>query len=128
MGLIRQESNFKSQAKNNISSSYGYSQALDNTWGSYQKSVAPNANRTNFDDSVKFIGWYMSGMSKSINVKMNNYKSLYLGYMIGPTGFKRYKNGTFKNKKNLSWSIYLSQKVKIYTDKYMHQLKSCPIK
>ena len=128
MGLIRQESNFKSDARSKISSAYGYSQALDNTWKSYQKSVSPSANRTSFDDSVKFVGWYMSGMSKSINVKMNNYSSLYLAYMIGPTGFKRYKNGTFKNRKNLESFLDISQKVKTYTDNYIHQLKSCQIK
>lgn len=128
MGLMRQESNFQSHAKNKTSSATGFSQALDNTWGSYQKSVSSSANRTSFDDSAKFIGWYMSGMSKSINVKKTDYQSLYLAYMMGPTGFKNYKKGTFKNKNNLKHFISISKKVKSYTDTYQQQLRSCPIK
>ncbi|AIT08609.1 hypothetical protein LO80_00545 [Candidatus Francisella endociliophora] len=127
MGIIYQESRFKAEAKSKYSSAYGYAQAIDGTWKHFQQEVKTNAKRNNFDDSVQFIGWYMSQLSKSLNLKMSDGYNLYMAYMLGATGFKRYKNGTFKNKAKIQEDKKLAAKVKAYTNAYTNQLRKCKI-
>lgn len=125
MGLIYQESRFNANAKNPNSTAYGYSQAIDATWKHFQQEVKANARRDNFDDSVQFVGWYMAQLSKSLKLKMTDSYNLYMAYMLGATGFKRYKAGTFKDKVKIQEDKKLSKKVKNYTNLYASQLKKC---
>ncbi|MEY8767918.1 transglycosylase SLT domain-containing protein [Francisella philomiragia] len=127
MGLIYQESRFDAEAKSNYSTAYGYAQAINNTWKHFQDEVKPNAKRNNFDDSVQFIGWYMSQLAKSLKLKMSDSEDLYMAYMLGATGFKRYKDGTFKNKAKIEEDKNIANKVKAYTALYKSQLKDCKI-
>ena len=127
MGLIYQESRFKAEAKSKGSSAYGYAQAIDGTWKHFQKDVKSNAKRNNFDDSVQFVGWYMNQLAKSSKLKMTDSYNLYMAYMLGATGFKRYKAGTFKNKAKIVEDKKLAQKVKDFTKHYQAQLKKCKV-
>lgn len=114
MAIIYQESRFNADAKSKYSSAYGYAQAIDGTWKHFQQDVKSNAKRNNFDDSVQFIGWYMSQLSKSLKLRMTDSKNLYMAYMLGATGFKRYQAGTFKNKAKLEEDKKIATKVSGY--------------
>lgn len=127
MAIIYQESRFDSEAKSKYSSAYGYAQAVDGTWKHFQEDVKSNAKRNNFDDSVQFIGWYMSQLSKSLKLRMTDSENLYMAYMLGATGFKRYKAGTFKNKAKIQEDKKIAAKVTNYTKLYNSQLKGCKI-
>lgn len=127
MALIYQESRFDANAKNKYSSAYGYAQVIDSTWKHFQQQIKSNAKRNNFDDSVKFIGWYMAQLSKILNIKMTDYSNLYMAYMLGATGFKRYKAGTLKNHVKIAQDKKIALKVKDYTNLYKSQLRKCPL-
>lgn len=127
MGVMYQESRFKSDAKAVGSSAYGYAQAIDSTWKHFQEDVKANAKRDNFNDSIQFMGWYMAQLAKSAKLKMTESENLYMAYMLGATGFKRYKAGTFKNKAKLVEDKKLAEKVKNFTKLYKSQLKKCKI-
>ncbi|WP_150464310.1 transglycosylase SLT domain-containing protein [Francisella sp. XLW-1] len=127
MGLIYQESRFDAEAKSSYSTAYGYAQAINSTWQHFQEEVKQNAKRNNFDDSVQFIGWYMAQLSKSLKLKMSDSENLYMAYMLGATGYKRYKAGTFKNKAKIEEDKNIANKVKAYTNLYKSQLKDCKI-
>lgn len=127
MGVMYQESRFKSNAKAVGSSAYGYAQAINSTWKHFQEDVKANARRDNFDDSVQFMGWYMAQLAKSAKLKMSESENLYMAYMLGATGFKRYKAGTFKNKAKIIEDKKLAKKVKNFTSLYKSQLKKCKI-
>ena len=127
MAIIYQESRFDAEAKSKYSSAYGYAQAIDGTWKHFQQDVKSNAKRNNFNDSVQFIGWYMSQLSKSLKLRMTDSKNLYMAYMLGATGFKRYKAGTFKNKAKIEEDKKIATKISNYTKIYQSQLKNCKI-
>jgi hypothetical protein len=84
LAIIRQESTFKFDAKpprkkllgfipwKRPSNAYGYAQALDSTWASYQKDTGRRgADRDDFGDAIDFVGWYthqsqtVAGISKT---------------------------------------------------------------
>ena len=78
MAIMFHESKFRRKAKpprryilgvipgKRRSTAYGYSQALDSTWQAYiDQSRNYGARRTNFYDSIDFVGWYMN---KSTNL------------------------------------------------------------
>ncbi|MED7788744.1 transglycosylase SLT domain-containing protein [Francisella sp. 19X1-34] len=127
MAIIYQESRFDANAKSKYSSAYGYAQAVDGTWKHFQQDVNSNAKRNNFNDSVQFIGWYMAQLSKSLKISMSDSKNLYMAYMLGATGFKRYKAGTFKNKAKIQEDKKIAEKVSNYTKAYQSQFKNCKI-
>ena len=71
MAIMHQESRFKAKAKPprrkilwfipgpRPSNSYGYTQALKETWQIYQRDAGNyGADRDDFADSIDFIGWY----------------------------------------------------------------------
>ncbi len=134
MAIIRQESSFDSNAApdrekilgfipwKRPTTAKGYSQAIEGTWEDYQKETGQKrATRSNFDNSVDFIGWYLS---KAPSVKVRSYEvdKLYLAYHEGYGG---YKKKSYKDKK---WLIDVARKVKYNAVRYERQLKSCPLK
>ena len=127
MALMYKESTFNAEAKAKTSTAYGYAQAIDGTWKHFQEDVKSSAKRNNFDDSVQFIGWYTAQLSKSTKLKMTDSYNLYMAYMLGATGFKRYKAGTFKNKAKIVEDKKLAQKVKDFTKQYNSQFKNCKV-
>lgn len=135
LAFVRQESSFRHDARpirknkwyemgtNYASTAYGYSQALDNTWKDYQnKTRQPFKDRTSFNDSVHFIGWYNNISVNKLNLSRLDSYSLYLAYHEGWTG---YKNKSYKNKKFLKEA---AKKVDYWSMKYSKQLNNCKFK
>ena len=133
MAIIWKESNFRSDVRppkkytffglipnGRVSSAYGYSQALDGTWDWYQKETGNGwASRSDFDDSVDFVGWYMAKTRRTNGLSMTDAYSQYLAYHEGHTGFKR---GSWKSK---SWLKNAASKVSTQANRYERQLAGC---
>jgi hypothetical protein len=74
MSMMYQESSFKAKARppkdyvifglipcGSISTAYGYSQAKTPTWDDYKRETDNSwADRTDFDDAMDFMGWFIS--------------------------------------------------------------------
>ena len=133
MAIIRQESSFNPNAKpdrekvlgfipwKRKSSARGYSQAIEATWEEYKKETGSRwARRSNFSNSVDFIGWYLS-KAPGAGVRRYEADKLYLGYHEGWGGYKR---RTYKNK---DWLLDVARKVKFNSIRYKRQLTNCPI-
>lgn len=103
-----------------ISSAYGYSQALDGTWREYQR-ITENygAKRTNFEDAVDFIGWYLNRSVRRLGISNRNAYDLYLAYHEGDYGFKK---GTHLRKPSIR---RYARKVQRTAVDYMNQINSC---
>ena len=134
MAIIRQESSFNPNAApdrekvlgfipwKRPSSAKGYSQAVEGTWEQYKKETGnKEARRSNFDDSVDFIGWYLSKAS-SVRIRSYEVDKLYIAYHEGYGGYKR------KSYKDKAWLKDVAKKVKYNSIRYQRQLKSCPLK
>ncbi len=134
MAIIRQESSFNSNAApdrekllgiipwKRPTTAKGYSQAIVATWEQYQKETGQSrARRSNFGNSVDFIGWYLS---KAPSARIRNYEvdKLYLAYHEGYGGFKR------KSYKEKPWLLDIAKKVKYNAVRYERQIKNCPLK
>jgi len=107
MAVIRHESRFVGDAEaprryhfgfipgKRLSSAYGYSQALDPTWGEYQQRTGnSDGERDEFEDAVDFVGWYLNRAHRSLQISRSDGYNLYLVYHEGHRGFLRqgYKN------------------------------------
>lgn len=132
MAIMHQESRFKGDAKpartkllwiipwTRPSSSYGYTQALDQTWEHYKKSAGKHfVSRSNFSDAVDFIGWYGYTAHRKLGIPKNDAYKLYLAYHEGMGGYSR---KTYLRKK---WLIAVSRKVKRQATIYRSQLAAC---
>tara|TARA_A100001011_G_scaffold353259_1_gene394650 strand:+ start:75 stop:644 length:570 start_codon:yes stop_codon:yes gene_type:complete len=133
LSFILTESNFRPRAKTQrtyflgffptgrLSSAFGYAQAIDSTWETYQKSTGNRfSSRTNFADSVDFIGWYANETTRRLKIKKADVMNQYLAYHQGHRGYSR---GSYKNKPNL---VEIAKKTSDNALKYDTQLKSCP--
>jgi hypothetical protein len=77
------------------STAYGYSQALDGTWSTYQAQTGRwGARRADFGDAIHFIGWYHNRSNKVNGIALNDAYSLYLAYYSGHAG---YSKGVWRN-------------------------------
>ena len=105
------------------SNAFGYAQALDSTWGDYER-VSGNsfASRTDFADAADFIAWYNRQTVKRTRIKPWEVRNLYLAYHDGAGGYNR---GTHKKK---SWLLNVSKKVADRAWRYHTQLKKCQAK
>jgi hypothetical protein len=132
MAIMHQESKFRHQAKPprkkilwvipgpRPSSSYGYTQALDETWDVYMRDAGNyGADRDDFGDSIDFVGWYNHQTYRRNGVKKTDAYHLYLAYHEGQGGFKR---RSFKNKQ---WLKGVSKKVSRQSARYTKQLNGC---
>lgn len=132
MAIIHQESRFRATAKPprkkilwiipgpRPSSSYGYTQALTETWETYQRDAGNyGADRDEFADAVDFVGWYNAQSKRRNGIAMNDTYQLYLAYHEGHGGFSR---GTYRNK---SWLINVARKVDKLAASYNKQLLAC---
>ena len=101
-----------------VSTSFGYSQAVNGTWEQYKKETGNKlAVRTRFKDSVDFIGWYTSKSSSILNISKTDAFKQYVAYHEGWGNYKHYK----KNKK----IINLAKRVEKQSNIYKNQLKEC---
>lgn len=132
MAFIYQESRFVPKAKPprkkylgfipgpRKSSSYGYSQAKDETWAWYKKKSGHwGADRDDFDDAIDFVAWYNSISVKKNRIAANDSYRLYLAYHEGHGGYSR---GTYKSKK---WLLDVAKKVDRRAKTYHAQLRKC---
>ena len=132
LAIIRQESSYVHDAKTprktflgiplwwRQSTAYGYVQALDGTWRDYQRSTGDSsARRTNYEDSVNFLGWYNNISFKQLRIKKNDAYNLYLAYHEGHGGWKR---KTYLKKK---WLMKVAKKVQANSVVYGQQLAKC---
>ncbi len=130
LAIIKMESDFNWLAKpqrqkifkiipyKRPSSSFGYSQAVKGTWNQYKKETGNKlATRSRFKDSVDFIGWYTNKTEKILKISKKDAFRQYLAYHEGWGNYKNYR----KNQK----VIALAKKVKLQSDKYKKQLKTC---
>lgn len=131
MAIIKQESSFRHDAKppkdyllgfipwGRVSSAYGYAQAQDPAWDDFQRATDYGGSRTNFDDSLMFIGWYTSETQKTLGVSKWDTYHQYLAYHEGRGGFKR---KSYQSKPTL---IKVARKVEQQAKYYGWQLKQC---
>jgi len=132
MSFIYQESRFKQGAQPvrkwylgfipgpRASSAYGYAQAKDPVWNEYRASTGNSwASRSDFEDAVDFIGWYIYGSHQQLKIKTSDAKRQYLAYHEGRGGYSR---GSFQSKK---WLIGVANKVANRSATYTKQLKTC---
>ncbi|MEM6899172.1 MAG: transglycosylase SLT domain-containing protein [Pseudomonadota bacterium] len=134
MAIIKQESSFDKDARpprgrrrffglargRRPSSARGYAQALDSTWDEYQSSTGNRgASRSDFSDSVDFIGWYVSRAARQTGTSVNDARSQYLAYHEGPGGFSR---GTWRGNSAL---IRTANGVASDTSRFQVQLNGC---
>ena len=132
MAVIHQESRFDAKAKPprkrilgfipgpRPSNSYGYSQALKETWSTYQRATDQwGQDRDDFADAIDFVGWYNWRSGKVNNIGRDDAYHLYLAYHEGHGGFKR---RTFQNK---AWLKSVAHKVSAQSQRYGSQLSTC---
>jgi len=132
MAIIHQESHFDGNAKPprgkilwvipwfRPTSAAGYSQAVDSTWGIYQKESGSSfSSRNDFDAATDFLGWYVNRAHKRLGLAKNDTYHLYLAYHEGLGGYAR---GTYKNK---NWLINVAKKVSNQARLYHYQLVNC---
>jgi hypothetical protein len=102
------------------SSAYGFSQALDSTWGDYKRSTGNRlARRDRISDATDFIGWYMAESSETLRISRADASSQYLAYHEGRSGFAR---GSHRRK---PWLMKIARQVDARADRYDQQLQSC---
>ena len=133
MAIMYQESSFIANARPpwykwmgvvplyRMSSAYGYSQALDQTWQRYQDERGRwFASRTRFDDAIDFIGWYNTLSLRVNDIPLNNAQRLYLAYHEGHRGYAR------KTWAKKPWLQKVAEKVARRADLYKLQMQQCP--
>jgi len=132
MAIIFHESKFRRTAKpprrqllgvipwKRRSSAYGYSQAIDGTWDTYiTQTRSYGARRTNFDDSIDFVGWYMTKSADLAAVDKADAYNQYLAYHEGWTG---YRNQSYKRK---PWLLRVATDVVGTSQRYQQQYQRC---
>jgi hypothetical protein len=132
MAIVHQESRFVANAKPprkkilgfipgpRPSDSYGYSQSLESTWESYERSAGRyGADRDDFGDAVDFVGWYNHQSYRRNGIARDDAYRLYLAYHEGQGGYER---GTYRNK---DWLLSVARKVADRAARYEGQLAGC---
>lgn len=131
MAIMYHESGFVEDAKPPVrwflfvpygrgSSAYGYAQAKDEVWSDYKKDAGSFfSDRSDFEDSLDFIAWYMVKSKDVNNVRLSDAYNQYLNYHEGWTGFKK---GTYKSKE---WLLNTARSVAALSDQYKNQLLRC---
>ncbi|MDC9720720.1 MAG: transglycosylase SLT domain-containing protein [Gammaproteobacteria bacterium] len=132
MAFIEHESGFNATARPprkrvfgvipgaHLSSAYGYPQAINGTWSLYKQLTGySHAQRTNFNDSIDFVGWYNSRSVRLNKIDPNDAYHLYLAYHEG--------NGGFAKKSYLAkpWLLNVAQDVSHQAQRYRSQLEFC---
>lgn len=131
MAFVRQESNFRHDAKpprdyllgfipwGRVSSAYGYAQAQDPAWADFKAATGSWGSRSNFDDSLMFIGWYTNETRRQLGISLWDPYRQYLAYHEGRGGYQR---GTYKAKPTL---LTIARKVEQQAKDYGWQLQQC---
>lgn len=103
------------------STAYGYAQAIDGTWETYQRQTGRSgARRNDFADAIHFIGWYHRQSHERNGISLQDPYSLYLAYYSGHAGFAR---GSWRSDQQ---ALKAASRFSAITEKYATQLRSCP--
>ena len=135
MAMMFQESSFRQNATPPMrtifgiipigrkSTAYGFSQALDLTWDDYKNETKSLlANRSNFADSIDFMGWFISKTNTINKISRYNAQHQYLNYHEGWGAYKR------KSYRKKAWLMKTAKKVKRRASTYAVQYKGCKAK
>ncbi|MCM2290944.1 hypothetical protein NAC44_01205 [Allorhizobium sp. BGMRC 0089] len=133
MATIYTESGFRARARpprryllgfipwKRISTAYGYSQALDGTWDRYKRETGRLfASRTNFADSVRFIGWYHYQSHMRLGIPYSDAYHLYLAYHSGQDGYLR---AAYRARPE---ALQGARRFAAITETYARQMQQCP--
>lgn len=105
------------------STSIGYAQAKDETWNDYMRATKKlNASRTNFADSIDFVGWYLARGVKHAGISPTDARKLYFTYHLGLNG---YKSGAWQKSTKVQSA---GATVQSQANHYATQLKSCKVR
>ncbi|MFD2178631.1 hypothetical protein [Veronia pacifica] len=132
MAFIRQESGFthdiavesvffRLSPRGDNSDPVGYTQAQDIIWQEYEDSTGKSSSRTNFADSLDFIGWYTNETKNRLNIPMSDVRNQYLAFQEGWNG---YRDGYHKSKREL---LLTASKVDRQARTYAVQMKHCKV-
>jgi hypothetical protein len=132
MAIMHQESHFVADAQPprpwllgiiplpRDSSAYGYAQAKDETWDSYQdKAGSWGSDRDEFADATDFIGWYCNISHNRLGISKLDTKNLYLAYHEGHGGYQR---KSYLQKAGL---VQIADKVARRAKLFQSQLQEC---
>ena len=132
MAIMQRESDFQAGAKpptkkvfgfipwGNVTSAYGYAQALDGTWQDYQQQTKNyHTKRDKFGDASDFIGWYSNKANQQLGIPLSDAYSLYLAYHEGLAG---YRNKTYLQK---PWLLNVAKTVQQRANLYRQQISHC---
>jgi hypothetical protein len=132
MAMMYHESKFRRKAKpprryllgfipwKRRSSAYGYAQAVDGTWSTYQRDTRNRgARRTDFDDALDFMGWYIDRSSRVNGISKRDAYRQYLAYHEGWTG---YKQRSYEKKQ---WLQRVASNVDQLSKRYEAQYAGC---
>jgi hypothetical protein len=102
------------------SDAYGYAQAKTMTWDDYVRETGNSwSSRSNFDDAMDFMGWFIYKTHKINGVSKWDAKNQYLNYHEGWGGYKR---GTYKAK---AWLGPVADRVDARSKTYAQQYRTC---
>lgn len=134
MAVIQKESSFIATARpprkkllglipwKRASTSLGYTQAKDETWWDYiEATKSRTASRTNFADSIDFVGWYLRRSVTHAGIAPTNAAHLYITYYAGLSG---YKSGNWQKSE---WLKDAANRVQKQANAYTAQFNRCRI-
>lgn len=132
LSVIYQESSFRHDALpprryllgfipwGRVSSAYGYAQAKDETWADYKRETHRRfARRTNFGDSLDFMGWYMNKAQQLNGTSKWDAYGQYLNYHEGWTGYRR------RSYDRKPWLVNVATKVQQRAERFGAQYQTC---
>ena len=132
MSVIKKESSFQAKARparkrgflglpgRRPSTAYGYPQAKDETWQDYIRATKNRgASRSNFSDSVDFVGWYLDNAARTNRISRYSAHNLYIAYHEGLRG---YRLGRWRSN---SMVVSSAATVQRQANLYESQLQNC---
>ena len=132
LAIVWRESAFRAQARpprkkgwwifkgKPISTAYGFSQALDGTWGWYLDDTgATDMRRDRYRDAIDFVGWYMDQSRDQLGFAGLDAREHYLAYHQGHGG---YRSGRWRR---IGWLQKAAGAVDARARRYDAQLFDC---
>jgi hypothetical protein len=132
LAIVWRESAFRAQARpprkkgwwifsgKPISTAYGFSQALDGTWGWYLDDTgAEDMRRDTYAHAIDFVGWYMDKSREKLGFSGLDAREHYLAYHQGHGG---YRAGRWRR---IGWLKKAAGDVEARARRYDEQLFDC---